>query len=128
MCGDWKRVISPSVTVRHGLTGMFLDPPYSHSERDNELYAVEADIAQEVEAWCLAHADNPLLRIVLCGYSGMYRLPGWRQVSWEANGGMSKRYRLGANFNHFRERLYLSPHCLYPRKHRIRRAVKVGAR
>ena len=27
-CGDWKRVLGDSVTVKHGVTGVFLDPPY----------------------------------------------------------------------------------------------------
>ena len=28
-CGDWQRVCGPSVTVKHGITGVFLDPPYA---------------------------------------------------------------------------------------------------
>ena len=84
-CGDWTRVLGPSVTWKHGLTGVVLDPPYSHSERTSNLYAVEADIAPAVQAWCLAHGDNPLMRIVLCGYAGEYTLPGWRVVPVEGN-------------------------------------------
>ena len=38
-CGDWTRVLGPSVTWKHGLTGVVLDPPYSHSERTKDLYA-----------------------------------------------------------------------------------------
>jgi hypothetical protein len=119
-CGDWMRVLGPSVTYKQGITGIVLDPPYSHSERVKELYAVEADISAEVQAWCLKSGDNPLLRIVLCGLSGEYTLPGWRQVSWKkANGGFSNQSCDQDNLNKYRERLYLSPHCLYPRKHRM---------
>ena len=32
-CGDWTRVLTPSVTTVHGLTGVLLDPPYPHAER-----------------------------------------------------------------------------------------------
>lgn len=128
-CGDWTRVMTPTITYKHGLTGIVLDPPYSHSERDSALYATEANIPEDIQMWCLANGDNPLLRIVLCGLSGEYTLPGWRTVSWTAQGGMVKLSRQSFSGNKYRERLYLSPHCLYPRKHRIRRklAVKVGA-
>ena len=111
-CGDWARVLTPSVTVKHGLTGVILDPPYSHSERDSSLYAIEADIAPAIQAWCLANGDNPLLRIVLCGYDEEYTLPGWRVVAWKANGGMGNTRKNGANENNHRERLWLSPACL----------------
>jgi len=111
-CGDWMRVLGPSVTVKLGLTGIILDPPYSHSERDSAIYAIEADIAPAVQAWCLANGDNPLLRIVLCGYDGEYTLPGWRVVEWKANGGMGNQRQGGDNENRHRERLWLSPACL----------------
>jgi hypothetical protein len=32
--GDWQRVLTDSVTVRHGLTGVFLDPPYTKGAMD----------------------------------------------------------------------------------------------
>ncbi len=40
-CGDWSRVVTPSCTWKLGggqLTGVLLDPPYSHEMRDNRLY------------------------------------------------------------------------------------------
>jgi hypothetical protein len=38
--GDWSRVSDPSVTFLHGITGVFLDPPYSEkANRQSELYA-----------------------------------------------------------------------------------------
>jgi hypothetical protein len=110
-CGDWTRVLGPSVTWKHGRTGVVLDPPYSHSERTRDLYSVEADIAPEVEAWCLANGDNPLLRVVLCGYEGEYTLPGWRVVPWKATAGYSGQNHDRDTRNQHRERLWLSPHC-----------------
>ena len=29
-CGSWERVVTESVTTRHGLTGILLDPPYGN--------------------------------------------------------------------------------------------------
>ena len=111
-CGDWTRVLGPSVTYKHGLSGVVLDPPYSHSERTKDLYSVEADIAAAVQAWCLANGDNPLLRVVLCGYSGEYDLPGWRVVPWKATAGYSGQNLDRDNQNQHRERLWLSPWCV----------------
>lgn len=31
-CGDWRRIMTPSVTWKHGLTGVVLDPPYEGFE------------------------------------------------------------------------------------------------
>lgn len=31
-CGEWRRITTPSVTWRHGLTGVVLDPPYEGFE------------------------------------------------------------------------------------------------
>jgi DNA adenine methylase len=89
-----------------------LDPPYSHSERTKDLYSVEADIAPTVQAWCLANGDNPLLRIVLCGYEGEYTLPVWRQVPWKGTTGYNGQNHDRDNHNQDRERLWCSPACL----------------
>ena len=59
-CGDWRRVVKPSVT-RSGSGGdgthaIFLDPPYATS---GDLYVHSSDgIAEQVRAWCVtAPAD-----------------------------------------------------------------------
>lgn len=115
-CGDWSRVCgSRSVTTRIGLTGVFLDPPYSkESGRDMELYATEsADVAHDVRAWCLEHGDNPQMRIALCGLAGEHdelEAQGWDMVVWKAHGGYGNRN--SANTNKHRERIWFSPHCL----------------
>ena len=67
-CGDWRRVLGPTPTTGLGLTAIFLDPPYSRSERDANIYRVEADIAAEVRTWAAEHGQDPQLRIALCGY------------------------------------------------------------
>ena len=114
-CGDWTRVATPAVTVSHGLTGVLLDPPYgTAAKRTKKLYAVDsADVAADMRAWCLANGDNPLLRIVLCGYEGEHEdleANGWRVVAWKARGGYGNQD--GENANAGRERLWLSPHCV----------------
>ena len=71
-CGDWKRVVQPSVT-RSGTGGdgtraIFLDPPYATS---GDLYAHSSDgIAEEVRAWCArwgnsaSWASRPISRCI----------------------------------------------------------------
>jgi DNA adenine methylase len=116
-CGDWTRVLGPSVTFRHGLTGILLDPPYSTEEgRTADLYRVDdGQIAHAVRAWCLANGQHPLLRIVLCGYGDLHDVlltQGWRKVGWTASGGFGNQRKDGSYTNRYRETLYLSPACL----------------
>ena len=114
-CGDWTRVLGPSVTFRHGLTGLFLDPPYSHAMREKALYTIETDCSAEVRAWAIANGDNPMMRIVLAGYEGEYdelAALGWQVVPWKANGGYGNRCAKRGRENAKLERLFLSPHCL----------------
>jgi hypothetical protein len=117
VCGDWKRVLGDSVlgTTKSRNSGMnpcglFFDPPYSHEERDPDLYAVDdAAIATQVREWCLAHDDDPDLRIALCGYEGEHEMPPtWTKHAWKAHRG----YAGEDNQNVHRERIWFSPHCL----------------
>lgn len=111
-CGDWKRVLTPSVTTYIGTTGVFLDPPYSHDLRER-CYSEDHDISAEVRAWALANGDDPKLRIALCGYEGEHEMPeSWECVSWKAHGGYSRSERGVANRD--RERIWFSPHCRRP--------------
>jgi hypothetical protein len=113
-CGDWQRVCGPSVTVKHGLTGVFLDPPYDQAERA-ELYTVETDVSAQVRAWALEHGDDPLLRIALCGYDGEHAMPDtWSCVAWKARGGYGSQGNGRGRANASRERIWFSPHCLSP--------------
>ena len=87
-CGDWTRVLGPSPTFALGMTGIFLDPPYSQEIRSDNLYRIEDDVSKAVREWCLENGDNPLLRIALCGYEGEHSMPdSWECYSWKANGG-----------------------------------------
>jgi DNA adenine methylase len=120
-CGDWSRVCGPSPTVNLGLTGVFLDPPYSgEAGRDNNLYERESlTVAHDVRQWCLENGDNPLLRIALCGYEdeGHEELldAGWDVLNWKASGGYGSRGSQGS-LNASRERIWFSPHCLAPER------------
>lgn len=118
-CGDWARVCGPSPTTKLGLTGVFFDPPYSHAERNAGLYAVETDCAQDVLAYCLARGDDPLLRIVLAGYTGEHdalEARGWTRLNWKARGGYGSQGQGSGRANASREVLWFSPHCLTVRR------------
>jgi hypothetical protein len=111
--GDWSRVCGPSPTVKLGLTGVFLDPPYSHETgREDGLYRVEMAVADEVRGWALEQGDDPLMRIALCGYDGEHEMPEtWECVAWKAGGGYASQGD-GSNLNAHRERIWFSPHTL----------------
>jgi hypothetical protein len=115
--GDWSRVCGPSVTFKHGLTGVFLDPPYADTaERASNLYRVDSeDVAHAVRVWAIANGDNPLLRIALCGYEGEHDMPAsWAVHQWSAGAGFGGQAdeRTG---NGTRERIWFSPQCLTAR-------------
>jgi DNA adenine methylase len=119
-CGDWKRVTTPCVTFNHGLTGVFLDPPYADTaKRTANIYAMDSlTVAHEVREWAIANGDNPKLRIALCGYEGEHQMPDdWACVPWKAHGGYAMLRHTGPGIgmeNAKRERIWFSPHCLAP--------------
>jgi len=87
-CGDWSRVCTPVVTTGIGLTGIFMDPPYSaETGRDRAIYTSEdLAVAHTVREWCIANGDNPLLRIALCGYEGEHVMPDtWECMAWRTD-------------------------------------------
>jgi site-specific DNA-adenine methylase len=117
VCGDWKRVLGDSVlgTTKSRNSGMnpcglFFDPPYSVGERAADLYAEDSGtIAAEVREWAIEHADDPDLRIALCGYEGEHEMPEtWTKYAWKAHRG----YANAENENVHRERIWFSPYCL----------------
>jgi DNA adenine methylase len=111
-CGDWTRVMGPAITIKSSTNGVFLDPPYTRTERTKNIYTQESDVAEAVRDWAIHHGDNPVLRIVLCGYEGEHEMPAtWRQIVWKTNGGYANNGKGIGRDNKDRERLWLSPHC-----------------
>lgn len=116
-CGDWRRVTGPSVTTKHGLTAMLLDPPYADTAgRQAELYAKDClRIAHEVREWAIANGDDPLMRIALCGYEGEHDMPGsWECAEWHARGGYDGQSKDKSTIgqNRAKERVWFSPYCI----------------
>jgi site-specific DNA-adenine methylase len=111
-CGDWSRVTGDSVTWRHGLTAVFLDPPYAEGASD--LYSEhDKSLSAKVREWAIANGDNPKMRIALCGYEGEHTMPPtWRTHEWKARGGYGSQREDGDNENAKRERVWFSPYCL----------------
>lgn len=112
-CGDWGRVVKDSVTTRHGLTGVFLDPPYTRGAMDYAAGGVGTDLPLQVQAWCADNGENPLLRIVLCGHAGEHDAllsKGWFTASWTARKGYALTDEAMQNSKD--ETLWCSPHCI----------------
>lgn len=106
-CGDWARIVTPSVTTKHGVTAVILDPPYGEGEMDYSAGGNTTNIAADVWRWAVDNGDNPLLRIAVCGYEdGRAVPPGWSTLNWKARKGYQTDVR-----NSHREVVWLSPHC-----------------
>jgi site-specific DNA-adenine methylase len=111
-CGDWSRVCGDSVTWRHGVTGVFLDPPYAEGEQQYAAGGTGTTLSADVRAWALDAGKRRDMRVVLAGLEGEHDMPGWRCVPWKARGGYGSQRDDGTvNANRHRERLWLSPHC-----------------
>jgi len=117
MCGDWRRVVTPSVLFgssrgragKDGACAVFLDPPYDEGEGD--LYAAhDRSVHDAARQWALANGDDPRLRIAFCGYDGE-DMKGWTELAWSTNGGYASQGS-DTNINQRRERVWFSPHCL----------------
>ena len=112
-CGGWQRVLTDSVTTRHGLTGVFLDPPYTKGAMDYAAGGVGGALATEVRDWCLKNTTNPLLRIVLCGHAGEHDEllnHGWSARLWAARKGYAITDE--AVSNTASETVWCSPSCV----------------
>ena len=108
-CGDWSRVCGPSVTWRHGLTAVFLDPPYAAG---NVEYAVASSPAEAARAWALEQGVRPDMRIALCGHDGEHAMPGWTVFRWTARGGYGNQGGEADADNRHMETIWFSPACL----------------
>jgi site-specific DNA-adenine methylase len=112
-CGDWSRVVKDSVTTRHGLTGVFLDPPYTKGAMDYGAGGMGQGIADAVRVWCLENGQDKNLRIVLCGHAGEHDsllAHGWTSRQWTARKGYALTDE--AIENSASETIWCSPHCL----------------
>jgi site-specific DNA-adenine methylase len=116
-CGDWARVLGPSPTVKLGITGVFLDPPYADTaDRKDDLYSYDdLQVAHAVREWAVANGSNRDLRIALCGYEDEHQMPSdWDCIAWKSNGGYGSQSNGRGRENASRERIWFSPHCLKP--------------
>jgi hypothetical protein len=105
-------VVTNSVTVLHGLTGVFLDPPYLRGAMDYAVGGVGTNLAAEVQTWCAANGGNPMLRIVICGHAGEHDAllaHGWGTRKWAARTGYARTDEAVANSAS--ETIWCSPHC-----------------
>ena len=114
-CGDWERVVKDSVTHRNGLTGVFLDPPYTKGAMNYAAGGVGGDLANDVQAWCAVNGANDKLRIVLCGHSGEHDdllALGWHHREWQSKCGGGYSKTKSAQTNAASETLWCSPACV----------------
>lgn len=108
-CGDWARVCTPVVTWRHGLTGVFLDPPYGEGTMDYSAGGNVGSVAADTWAWAKDAAKHPSVRVVLAAYEDGRDVPdGWTVRPWRAR----KGYKADGGANARREVLYCSPNCV----------------
>lgn len=116
--GDWSRVCGPSVTFKHGLTAVLLDPPYADTAgRTDDIYRLDdTQVAHAVREWAIENGKRKDMRIALCGYEGEHEMPEcWSVYSWNAGEGFGGQAdeRTG---NGKRERIWFSPACLSARQ------------
>lgn len=126
-CGDWSRVVKPSVLWgvndnNPALSGVVLDPPYSHAERAPNIYAHDEDVDGSVREWCLANGHRKSLRIAYCTYKDedsetRFRDAGWDAHYWKAHGGYANRSNGRGRENKDREVVWFSPYCVKRVRH-----------
>lgn len=110
--GDWRRALTNSVTTRHGVTAVFLDPPYDSEECFDAYRVKPKGLSKEVREWAVENGGNPNFRIALCGYEGEHEtFEGWDSYAWKARGGYGNQGDSSGRENSFRERIWFSPHC-----------------
>lgn len=116
VCGDFARILGPSVTWRHGLSAIFLDPPYADAEHAI-TYSGGGNVWERVTRWC-ADPENygrADLRIALCGYADTWEAPeGWSSIRWRTSGGYGSQGNARGRENANRETIWFSPACLDP--------------
>lgn len=117
LSGDWTRCLTESLTTRHGVTGVFLDPPYGDEIEQTRVYATDSGtVAADVRAWCIENGNDSMLRIALCGYEGEGHEElldyGWTAHAWRTSGGYGGGRGGVGDANRHKERIYFSPACI----------------
>jgi hypothetical protein len=114
-CGDWQRVCGPSVTFTRGITGVFLDPPYSAEAGRAVVYGHTDDtsVAHAVREWAIEQGKNPLMRVAYCDYGEADMPADWERFAWSTRGGYANQGD-GSNRNRHRECVWFSPACIAP--------------
>jgi hypothetical protein len=114
VCGDFARILGASVTWRHGLTAIFLDPPYADDEHA-VTYSGGGKVWERVTKWCEENGSHPAMRIALCGYADTWEAPqGWEMIRWRTSGGYGSQGNARGRENANREAIWFSPACLNP--------------
>jgi DNA adenine methylase len=117
-CGDFERVLGPSVTTGIGTTAVFLDPPYDTDSADcHDAYSTGvAGTAERARQWAVANGSNPSFRIALCGYMGEHDEDmigaGFTAFQWKARGGYGNQGSGRGRENAKREVIWFSKYCL----------------
>jgi DNA adenine methylase len=116
--GDYRRTLTNAElsiceSDRLDAIGIFLDPPYSTSDdNNNELYGTkEKGISIGVREWAIEHGGDRRFRIILCGSEGEHKMPrGWESFKWQRSGMFRVRGEEGDLKT--REEMWFSPGCL----------------
>ena len=112
---SWESAVTPSVLAQtdsgsHPPVGILLDPPYSSSERDSNIYGSDADgTSDDVAAasWAWAHAHGDRYRVAYCCHEGDIKVPkGWTSETQSFSGIRTKARR------DRRDQILFSPACL----------------
>lgn len=123
-CGDWSRVVGPSILRCSRPTAVLLDPPYAPDERGAGLYRHDdGEPFRECVEWCVERWQNgdlgPALRVALCGFEnqgvddalGVGKPGGWSVRKWKTQVGYGAQAQGSGRgrANSVRERIWLSP-------------------
>jgi len=116
VCGDWRRVLTPSITTAFGVTAILLDPPYPTHLHSSAYGTDDEDrIWFDAAAWAVANGHNPLLRIAVCGYAvaecDEVFPSDWERYRWQTNGGYGNQGNARGRQNAKAECVWFSPHC-----------------
>jgi site-specific DNA-adenine methylase len=112
-CGSWERILGPSTTWRHGLTAVFLDPPYAAGNMDYSAGGMGLGVADDVRAWCIEQGSRRDMRIGLCGHGSEHsalEAEGWSRYEWQTVGGYGTTEE--ARGRGASETIWFSPACV----------------